>query len=783
MPRVGRLLERYVVAAIWPYFLLSLLLLTTALLAQQATRFAEILGGAGAPLEIAAEITLGLLPSVLVFTLPMAVLTGTATGFSRLGGDSELIAMRAAGVGSWRVVGPAVLFGVCVSVLTLHVGLKVAPEAARGLRQTALKAALKKLESPVEPRAFSTELPGKVIYVRDGDRETGQWGRVFMQWQDPAGPVRLVTARTGRIDSAGERAELVLGDAVVTTLPEGFGAGGAGQVTTERSTQLRVRDDRLNAGRGLLFKQLRERGLEPDELNWRELWARARGAGAAAGEEGRKEALFALHKRLALGTAPLAFAFFGAVVGLRVGRRGRGLGILLSLATMIVYYLLALAGEYASRVALLTEATGAWLPSLFALALGACLLASSGRRGARTFARGVRGGAKPARDDVEEGAGGGTRLVRRRKALLLGLLDRSILGSLAWAFATALSTLVAVFLIFTVFELLRFIAVSGAGGWLVARYLFFLLPLSVAALTPLSVLVAVLAAYALLSRRSEAVAWWACGQSTYRLALPGLLFASVIGLGLWTLQEAAMPGANRLQNSLRQQIRGGLARGVTAQGRRWLAASGQARLYSYEFEAGAGTLARPTIYEFDSEGVHLARLTGGAQGRWAQGGELIVHDAVEVELGGGTRGAGRLLRRPESIVRGAEPSDSFKPQLNNPAEMSAGQLSGYIKTLKSRGQSAPQLSALVVALERKRAEPFAPLVMTLLGVPLALAFGRRSALAALCAAVGVGTLFWGAMGGFQQLGNQGLLPAWVSVWSPLTIFAAAGLYLLFKAKT
>jgi lipopolysaccharide export LptBFGC system permease protein LptF len=73
--------------------------------------------------------------------------------------------------------------------------------------------------------------------------------------------------------------------------------------------------------------------------------------------------------------------------------------------------------------------------------------------------------------------------------------------------------------------------------------------------------------------------------------------------------------------------------------------------------------------------------------------------------------------------------------------------------------------------------------MTLLGVPLALAFGRRSALAALCAAVGVGLTFWGASSGFQQLGNYGLLSARIAVWSPIVIFAAIGVYLLFRART
>src|SRR5437868_9303913 len=185
MMRVNsRLIERYVVAAILPYLLLSLCVLTAMLLAQQATRFAEILGSARTPFRLAAEVLFELLPNILLFTLPMAVLVGTATGFSRLGSDSELVAMKAAGVGHVRIIMPVLLLGLLTTLLTLYNGLVLAPEAAHQLYQSALRAALYKLESPVEPNTFNTDLPDKVIYVREGDVAQGHWGRVFIHWQE-----------------------------------------------------------------------------------------------------------------------------------------------------------------------------------------------------------------------------------------------------------------------------------------------------------------------------------------------------------------------------------------------------------------------------------------------------------------------------------------------------------------------------------------------------------------------------------------------------------------------
>ena len=76
-----RHIERYILGALLPYAVLALFILTFILLAQQFSRFAEIMGAARAPLALAFEVTTHLLPSVLIFTIPMAMFVGTATGF------------------------------------------------------------------------------------------------------------------------------------------------------------------------------------------------------------------------------------------------------------------------------------------------------------------------------------------------------------------------------------------------------------------------------------------------------------------------------------------------------------------------------------------------------------------------------------------------------------------------------------------------------------------------------------------------------------------------------
>ncbi|HEY2960891.1 MAG TPA: LptF/LptG family permease, partial [Pyrinomonadaceae bacterium] len=212
------LIPRYIFGAMAPYILLSLVMLTAVLFAQQASRLAEVLVYTDLPISLLGGIGATLLPGVLVFSIPLATLAGIIIGFSRMGSDSELVAMRAAGVGSWTMIWPALVVGLLFSGATTYLHLKEAPRAARDLERVALQGALAKLDSPVEPRTFST-LPRYVIYVRDGDRTLGTWGRVFIFAQQADGKNEVFTARSGRIDSSGDQSELVLSDVLATKFP------------------------------------------------------------------------------------------------------------------------------------------------------------------------------------------------------------------------------------------------------------------------------------------------------------------------------------------------------------------------------------------------------------------------------------------------------------------------------------------------------------------------------------------------------------------------------------
>jgi lipopolysaccharide export system permease protein len=245
----------------------------------------------------------------------------------------------------------------------------------------------------------------------------------------------------------------------------------------------------------------------------------------------------------------------------------------------------------------------------------------------------------------------------------------------------------------------------------------------------------------------------------------------------WLVQEHLMPTANRKQDALRARIKGTEPRATTGTGREWLASIETGRLYSYEFDPTRNQLYEPTVYQLDSESVHLSKVITGKVGAWTDPTHIRIADVQSMTLKG-LEVEQEVL--PETTLDRVESPAVFKPTIDRPSQLSSSGLSDYLKSAKQRGTD---VSALAVALHRKYAAPFGILIMALIGMPLAVSFGRKGTIIALCIAVAVSVAYWAVGGGFQQMGNYGLLRPAVAGWSPLLVFAAAGTYFLSRVRT
>ena len=771
MTQISLLISRYLLRAIVPYFAFSWLLLSVILFAQQASRYSDIFFSVNLPPSLIWQLTLALVPNVIAFTCPMAVLVGTIIGLSKMQGDSELIAIRAAGVGNLQITIPIVLLGIILSVFAFFVNLKGVPFAARMVRSVALQTAIKKLESPIEPGVFNSEVAGYTIYVKGGDLEKGTWRNIFIYNEDDAnGLVRLITSSNGRIDVTGESSELVLENATVSSFPK---QSGQGKFVSETVNELRFA---IKTKRGELIEKLSSAEGTPEELGLSEL------SDYAQSKQGsdRTEAQLLWQRRIILSITPLLFCLLGSAMLLRFNRGGRGFGTVLALGGLIGYYLLAFFGEQLARTGKISVIGGGLIPVVISLFV--ILWFTFSRR--IDFWTGW----------IEKLKNAGARLMRSPEKiqtrnffvdLTTGLRDLDLTINLLNYFFLTLGFLTAIFLIFTAFELWKFAGTIDGGVVLLAKYLFFLLPFVYLQLSPSAAMIGTLATYVIKSRRNEIVTWTSAGQSVYRLLLPCFFLMLLLGFVNWEIQERIYPRANQIQDELREQIR---SRGVLVNrsGKLWVANS--KRIYSFELNTNASdnesqlisncttacSVKNLSIFELKGDEARLQSVYRISTAVWERDRIVITGTLERTDI---SDGKGNV-----SITQGGELTERANPFAEfrrKPSHMNVSELKEQIAS----SESAAERRSFFVALDKKYSTLVLPFIIALFTAPFALSLSRKGRVVTVGYAVGLLLLYTGVTGVFEQLGLNGLLAPSLAVWGPLVIFSMLGLILLSRVRT
>src|SRR5207253_4490539 len=125
-------------------------------------------------------IAAAILPNVLTFTIPMAVLVGILTGFGRMSSDSEAIAFRANGLSMIRLLVPVMTLGVIACAANLFVNVWAAPRTAAHLRELRYEILAREVSVEVKPRVFNETLANLVLYVQNAARDGARWDGIML---------------------------------------------------------------------------------------------------------------------------------------------------------------------------------------------------------------------------------------------------------------------------------------------------------------------------------------------------------------------------------------------------------------------------------------------------------------------------------------------------------------------------------------------------------------------------------------------------------------------------
>jgi LPS export ABC transporter permease LptG/LPS export ABC transporter permease LptF len=779
-----RILTRYILGEILSHALIGCVIFTFILFMRELPQILEMVVRNNSTFTSVVAVVLFMLPNFFMVTIPMAVLVGVLLGLSRLTADSEIIAMRASGLGIGYFVRVASIVAVGGTVLGLANSLYLAPRANQAIlamdKTLAVQASYE-----IEPRVFDEDFRNFVLYVQDVRSGTGaaNWRQVFMaDTTDPANP-QITTAASATVsnDSSqellvrlrnGTRHETVAGQ------PQQY------NISTFDFTDMPLAGSQQNEG------HLGRMDTAIYALPMNKLWARCHGPDS-------KRFLIELHKRFAYPAACLVLMLLAVPLGVTSRRGGKSFAWVFTILLVLIYYLLSSTGIVLGKQNWISAFFAVWSANLLFAAGGLFLLwqmASGGRVLNAIVTWASRFQNPPSARPVNPFSAPLRALLRNfhsrpQRAATRGvsprILDEYVVREFLSTFFLVLSGFVLLMLAFTFFELIGDILRNHIALSMVGNYLINLTPSMVYQITPLAVLIAVLVTFGVLNRNSEIIAMKATGISLYRLVIPIVFISALLAVGLFLFDQIYLPQANRRQEALHNIIKGRPPQTVLHPEQNWIFGephrneSGGIFYYKF-FDSEHKEFADLSIFEFDRSTFALSRRIFAARAVWDPStASWLFLNGWERDFAGSNVTEFREFKQTSFSEIHEDPNYFVKERLQA-QEMSFGQLDRYIADLRQSGFDTMRLR---VDLWRKLAYPLMAVVMAVLAIPFALSMGRRSSLTGVAVAIAVTLAYIVINDLFQGLGNVNYLPAMMAAWSSDVLFGLVGSYLLLRTPT
>ena len=317
-----KILDRYMIQALGGPFLFGLAAFTLLFVAGQLLNIARLVSEEHASLLAAGKYFVYSLPATLVLTFPMSMLLAVLLAMSRLSGDSEVTALRAAGISLYRIAAPLVGVGLVASFIALLFQELIVPTAstrANAILQNEIQSAG---ATVLSNQLVSTVLPNgdlQLTLAQGFDTKTDELQNTTVEVLRGSVPVSLLVAPRGtykndswRFSDATEFVLMPCCDHVM--LPQ------------------------LSIDIGADPSQLLEQRKQPEDMSRAEL-RKLLNSGVKTTDKARYARLLVTYEsKLARPFASLVFTLLAIPLGIRPQRSSSGAGFGVSIAIVFAFY-------------------------------------------------------------------------------------------------------------------------------------------------------------------------------------------------------------------------------------------------------------------------------------------------------------------------------------------------------------------------------------------------------------------------------------------------------------
>lgn len=355
-----RILSLYIVREIASLFLLGIMVFTLILLMGRLIKLTDLVISRGVPLADVSRMIMYLMPSFLVFTIPMAFLLAVLLAFGRLSADNEITVMKAGGISLMQLMPPVVFCGLCAALLTLAASTVGVPWGNSAFKSLSFSVLKQNVTATIREKVFWDDIPDIVMYTEHYDEEHHTLkGVIIHDGRDQSRPLTIF-ATDGVIGGGPNRNDirLLLTDGSIHALgtAEEYRLVHFGEYTMTIG----------GPGQGT--------GLGRNELDMTVNELRRQIDNPATTKAVRLKSQSELHSRFAFPFASLVFAVVAVPLGMQNRRSGKSAGFSTSIGILLAYYVVQSLLRTLAEKGSLPPVLALWLPNMIFLGLGWYLL-------------------------------------------------------------------------------------------------------------------------------------------------------------------------------------------------------------------------------------------------------------------------------------------------------------------------------------------------------------------------------------------------------------------------
>lgn len=333
-------IDRLILKELWSPWLSGVAMFSTLLMAATYLNRITDYVVQGVPASMIGEITMLLLPAILVKTFAMATLLGALLAFGRLSSDSEIVALRAAGASIYRIIRPVGIFAVVIASLAFLFNETFVPYAAKRSQALAKIVARSLNAKANQPASQSIVDEGKVvgfIVAQDFNLRTSTLRNVTIVARDDVGKDNFYL----------EAKELQYKPPEAGSPPDWRIVGGAKLVSADGRSRVEIEDEVWPSSVPKVALKPEEIGTQqvndPDYFSARELWRQLQLAkiDKTLTPEQYRNREYWFWNKFALPFAAFVFGLLGAALGIRNHRTGNAAGFAIAIGITFAYMTLA----------------------------------------------------------------------------------------------------------------------------------------------------------------------------------------------------------------------------------------------------------------------------------------------------------------------------------------------------------------------------------------------------------------------------------------------------------